>query len=444
MEPSRESSLRPIQYRHLNVSQNQIRLLSFESTPSCASLRLSLSYVSLNDWKLEYLSFRDQKKPTLSTSKLCEAWKERSEFTLATPKHDIDTNVARFNWGDYTCLSYAWGDCAGKKSTIFVDGIATSVSKRLEAALWWIQSSYECRLGMKVWLDALCINQADAIDRGAHVLRVKDIFGWAFAVTVWTKEDDDLHVLGLSPPGERLLLCEVVLNQYGKQVLEEILGVKERHWGMANEEDDQIRTLVQDVDELVFDQYHYSDSDDEDDFGFGSLHLRDLVCVELMQMFQKKYWSRLWIIQELAVSCMTSTVHWRESVFHLSTLRTIADILRTHSKAKQASKSEIWKIIKPGLDLLAFSVSDDTEHLLDDASIRELRVLAARANCSLPQDRIYALLGLFPSSVSSIVTIDYNREPTEVIAEFTSAVPQWMVPPVGDEQSVSIGLEAAT
>jgi hypothetical protein len=447
MEPSRESSLRPIQYRHLDGSQNEIRLLSFESTPSHAPLRLSLSYVSLSDWKLEHLSFRDQKKPTPSNSELCEAWKERSEFTLATPKHDIYNNVARFNWGDYTCLSYAWGDCAGKKAIIFVDGIATSVSKRLEAALRDIQSSYECRLGMKVWVDALCINQADAVDRGAHVLRVKDIFGRAFAVTVWTKEDDDLHLLGLSPPGERLLLCEVVLNQYGKQVLEELLGVRKRHWGVADEEDDQIMTLVQDVDELVFDQYHYADSDDEDDFGFGSLHLRDLVCVELMQMFQKEYWSRLWIIQELAVSCMTSTVHWGESVFRLSTLRTIADILRTHSEAKQASNSEIWKTIKPGLDLLAFSTlwdkletaSGDTEHLLDDASIRELSLLAARASCSLPHDRIYALLGLFPSSVSSIVTIDYNREAAEVIAEFTSAVPQWMVPPVGDKQSVSTG-----
>lgn len=149
MEPSRESSLRTIQYRHLNVSQNQIRLLSFESTPH-ASLRLNLSYVSLNDWKLEYLSFRDQKKSTPSTSNLCEAWKERYEFTPAMPKHDTHNNVARFNWGDYTCLSYAWGDCAGQKSSIFVDGIATTISKRLEAALQDVRSSYECRLGMKV------------------------------------------------------------------------------------------------------------------------------------------------------------------------------------------------------------------------------------------------------------------------------------------------------
>lgn len=72
------------------------------------------------------------------------------------------------------------------------------VSKRLEAALRDLRSSLECHIGMKVWVDALCIDQADTVDRGAHVMRVKDIFGRAFAVMVWTKEEDDLHVTGLS------------------------------------------------------------------------------------------------------------------------------------------------------------------------------------------------------------------------------------------------------
>lgn len=156
--------------------------------------------------------------------------------------------------------------------------------------------------------------------------------------------------------------------------------MRQRDWGVADDDDDQIMKLVEDVEVLVFDQYHWADSDDEDDFGFGGPHLRDLVRVELWQMLKKEYWSRLWIIQELAVSSMTSIVHWGESVFRLSTLRAIADILLTHSESERASNSEI----KPGLDLLAFSTlwdkletaSGDTEHSLDDASIRELSLLA--------------------------------------------------------------------
>ncbi len=134
---------------------------------------------------------------------------------------------------------------------------------------------------MKVWVDALCINQADVVDQNTHVLHVKDIFGRAFSVTAWTKEREDLQVLGLRPPGERLILCEAVLRQYGRRALEELLGVRNRDWEAAEDEDEQLMELVEDVGVLVFDQDHWADSDDEDELRFGRQHLCDIVHVEL-------------------------------------------------------------------------------------------------------------------------------------------------------------------
>jgi hypothetical protein len=101
--------------------------------------------------------------------------------------------------------------------------------------------------------------------------------------------------------------------------------------------------LVEDVDEVLFDDddNSWTDSDDEDDFGFGRQHFRDLVRVELMFMFQKKYWSRLWIIQELAVSPTTSIIHWGDSTFHLLTLQAVGDILLTHSAPRQTLNPQI-------------------------------------------------------------------------------------------------------
>jgi len=63
------------------------------------------------------------------------------------------------------------------------------------------------------------------------------------------------------------------------------------------------------------------------------------------------------------------------------------------------------------------TTSGVTEPSLDDASIRELNLLAQHAKCSLLQDKAYGLLGLFLSSTSSAVTIDYSRETAEVLAE---------------------------
>jgi hypothetical protein len=164
------------------------------------------------------------------------------------------------------------------------------------------------------------------------MIRVKNIFGRAFSVIAWTNEHEDLKILGLHKLGEGLVLCEVIFRKYGRGALDELLGARERSW-------EQLKELVEDVDELVFDQCNCADSDDDDELGFGRLHLCDIVRVELSFMFRKEYWSRLWIIQELTVSPTTSTVHWGESVFYLSTLQAVGDILVTHSESRQSWRS---------------------------------------------------------------------------------------------------------
>ncbi|KAK3387188.1 hypothetical protein B0H63DRAFT_469444 [Podospora didyma] len=118
--------------------------------------------------------------------KLSEAWHDRlGGFTHTAQKHETFATVARLKWGDYICLSYTWGDDDGKGDekahAVFLDDVSVAVSKHLEKALRDLRESHECRLGMKVWVDALCVNQADTADRNAHVLRVKDIFGRTFS-----------------------------------------------------------------------------------------------------------------------------------------------------------------------------------------------------------------------------------------------------------------------
>lgn len=175
-EQLRQSAKTTDGHRPLDTSRSEIRLLSFETTATDGPIRLNLHYASLNDRKPGYVSFRDQNSSSLSSSQLSEAWGDR----YATTEREMKDTVTRFTWGDYICLSYTWGDCAGQKATIFLDGIATAVSKHLEAALGDLRETLECKLGMKVWADGLCINQADIVDLNSHVIRVKDIFGGFF------------------------------------------------------------------------------------------------------------------------------------------------------------------------------------------------------------------------------------------------------------------------
>ena len=112
------------------------------------------------------------------------------------------------------------------------------------------------------------------------------------------------------------------------------------------------------------------------------------------------------------VSPITSTVYWGESVFQLSRL---------------------WKERKPELDLLAFITQwralkispGDMERSLTDTFIQELKLLAQRADCLSPLDKVYGLPGLFPASVSCAIKVDYSRELVDMVAEFALAVPLW-------------------
>lgn len=90
----------------------------------------------------------------------------------------------------YTALSYCWGD---SKDTIAVtvNGCAVAVTRNLESALRALRSyRFDSRVGILVWVDALCINQHDKDERGHQVLRMRDIYSKAFRTVAWLGPDD--------------------------------------------------------------------------------------------------------------------------------------------------------------------------------------------------------------------------------------------------------------
>jgi Heterokaryon incompatibility protein (HET) len=81
----------------------------------------------------------------------------------------------RFPWGDFVALSYTWGDARETKE-IFINGRAVRVRPNLEAALRVLREKGPIRAGVKVWIDALCINQADTNERNCLVPRMREIY----------------------------------------------------------------------------------------------------------------------------------------------------------------------------------------------------------------------------------------------------------------------------
>ena len=96
--------------------------------------------------------------------------------------------------GSYHALSYCWGDLRNKKKIIINDAIV-EVGHNLETALRQLRSGGYLR----VWIDALCINQSDNEERGLQIRNMRQIYSQAMYVITWLGDD----------PGQYCQCCQI-------------------------------------------------------------------------------------------------------------------------------------------------------------------------------------------------------------------------------------------
>ncbi|KAG7411841.1 heterokaryon incompatibility protein-domain-containing protein [Fusarium sp. MPI-SDFR-AT-0072] len=184
----------------------------------------------------------------------------------------------RHEWGDFIALSYVWGYPKRKEGEpphlITVDGVAFEVGPNLYFALTQLSRSMRIRQGFKVWIDAICINQADLDERSQQVTRMRDIYQSAWQVVIWL----------------------------GPEEHESLLAISALYW-LARESE-----LDKPMDNFYFEEF--------------SVDLRPLVIIwprykssmkkdvyrALFHFFTRPYWRRMWIVQEVAMGNMNSPV----------------------------------------------------------------------------------------------------------------------------------------
>lgn len=115
-------------------------------------------------------------------------WHERLSCKLITVFLDDVPN--------YEALSYAWGD-QNMKVSILLNGQDFLITASLKAALWHLRLTTHVR---KIWIDAICIDQADTLERSQQVLIMRDIYANADKVIVWLGEGSEnsgiaMHIL---------------------------------------------------------------------------------------------------------------------------------------------------------------------------------------------------------------------------------------------------------
>lgn len=108
----------------------------------------------------------------------------QTSSTPAVRYQKYSTSIVR-----YEALSYVWGDPNPKTPfSIYLNGLRFKVTDNLYSALRRLRRPERNRI---LWIDAICINQNDPLERAKQVQFMAKIYGQANNVLVWLGDAED-------------------------------------------------------------------------------------------------------------------------------------------------------------------------------------------------------------------------------------------------------------
>ncbi|KAJ3542508.1 hypothetical protein NM208_g4060 [Fusarium decemcellulare] len=196
-----------------------------------------------------------------------------------------------------------------KKGCILVDGYSLLVTKNLDIALEHLTPETQ---PLTLWIDALCINQDDEVEKTEQVRQMKWIYSQATSVITWlgpAADDSDVAMRWIQD-------CGSLAQGFG------IATKPELRLGQLLEtfESDPSKLPDPGLEEFL-----------EGIFAQLSSGTRGIIGAALSQLFKRPYWSRVWVVQELVhgkyLQFRCGNITASEEHFHQS-LRLLRDFRR--------------------------------------------------------------------------------------------------------------------
>ncbi|KZL77730.1 heterokaryon incompatibility protein [Colletotrichum tofieldiae] len=328
----------------------------------------------------------------------------------------------------YVAMSYAWGP-EQPTASIFLNGTEIDVRVNLAAGLRRFRTMDYFKRGGKIWIDALCINQSDETEKASQIPLMGSIYKLAANVIVWLGPETD----GSSKVIDTLQKLSSLYRTEYIETFDRSDPFTATAWRQMAQI--RLRTSFHKLKTL------YSQLDletDEDDF-------------RLYEFFDRPYWRRLWIIQELCMGragmpivCGSHVTQWRYirdgALIYTAFLHVLQEklpkiVFRCTQKSMkndlsilhvaQIAQLEIYGHRRrlPPVDsswLPVYSNFGENDGLLHGSAFRRALLLASEAQCYHLHDSIYGLLSI-PGLPDLELTVDYTKHITTVLTEFAAA-----------------------
>lgn len=383
-------------YRPLKSSTREIRILQIHpATDSTEQIRCSLVHLSLD---ARTSSYPAEEKP----------FRHAQLHGTETPDGS----------DGFAALSYVWGDVEPAR-IIYLNGLPRTVTSNLAAALHHLRDPYDF---LWIWVDALCINQADSRERAQQVSQMGDIYRQAERVLVWLgPEAEDSHmVFPLSDhiaryalkvtnePTGQAMLSELKLDWLKGSIIEGLASMRKRgmqetdHYPGQVETDDlpPVKQIKIGGSTFVYGRlplpkatvtfgYHVEKTKEYAAIG----ELSHTQYKAILQLLKRPWWSRSWIVQELCLArkttliCGSHRVEW--DTFSVSALLILGS---------DGSAGSVPTLPSAGYAASLLRIVGILNHAKNNLDLLDLLWEFRSLGASDKRDKVFAFLGLLPSS----------------------------------------------
>lgn len=308
------------------------------------------------------------------------------------PSSTIDCTVEVISLNDnpiYHALSYVWGSTTSPKH-IHLNGHDFPVGDNLHDFLWHLRQWGSPAIENFLWIDAICINQADIAERNATVINMGRIYKSAQVVVSWLGSE--------GPVARGMMHLASIARKWA--ALDQTEGAPDPWEVHLFEESPQLwKDWLCDTREL----WH-------DPEGLDGM----------VRFFLSNYWRRIWIVQEVILANFSSHElvcgHASIKFADLDTFVQCVVNLFRREKPNEID-STAWTHISMGI-IGECVVLKDLIHVrfreLEPSLMFVLYVSSTR-HSSDPRDAVYGLLNVIPGQ--SIVP-DYNKTVRAIYVEW--------------------------
>jgi hypothetical protein len=347
-------------YQFLNLSRREIRLLRIAPGPEGSPIEISTFVTTLPSASVE----------------------ENGNIIPNRDKFSISLGVCQ----PYEALSYEWGDPDSPRHSIMLDRQPFEIRRNLFLAMICLRRELVTEA---LWIDAICINQADHRERGHQVQMMGSIYQCAQTVRVW---------LGADIPS----------FSDASRFVDKVVIYSSLEYGIAH--------------------------------GFEVLneqmqnHMKSLLIAEegwqaLAEILEQSYWSRIWIIQEYLLAADVIIFCSHGSMLGQDLKKALRSIYKEELKVQNVTQYRHRIKYSPGAKLISMCKSMSKSR--SARTLLELLEKTKASECQDPHDRIYAIIGLAEDidNVRCKIPIAYDVHLQIVKADVISALKdRWMSP----------------